>query len=507
MFRRVTDSQTIGSGIEIPLNPDKKRSWLTSGAARNPYTLILNTDFKYRYPSYIKSVNDGQLPDVRCGMDISRYQGVISVKNWKTLKEEYGIEFAFIRAGYRGYGAGGSLNEDTCCVRNIRNASRAGVAVGIYYFSQAISEDEAVEEAEHCLQVIEDQKDRITLPVVIDYEYSGAAGRLRTAKLSADEHTAIVNAFCERVKSEGYVSGIYANKSMFKKDMKLDDIPEDNLIWMANFVSNGKNGVYSTTYDGALSAWQFTSRFTGFGEGKKGLGLMKSVNLDLDLWYGDFPGEDRSIEAEADESDESDPDPVSVNSVEFSEEDVEDDVKKKEGRTEIKAVRTYDKENEDEGSDTESIRSISRAYMTAEDVEYSERPRAGRSQVRIYDSDGSRLAAGFDYSRSLKYTYEEETTIKRRTDLWGRRFEEITVAVGDPVEMTKDIIPEGAVIRVTAEGKGRYKDPDEDNNTVSAVYSIVSGEQKESEDRARRSPAKGGNGIYRKLLVIFGLER
>ncbi|MBR1524507.1 MAG: hypothetical protein IJ641_08640 [Lachnospiraceae bacterium] len=466
IFRHVKDTG-VGGGVEITLKPDKNRSLTALKKGKDPYSLILNPDFKYRYPGFFKSGDTKELPDVHCGMDISRYQGVISLKDWKTLKNDYGIEFVFIRAGYRGYGAGGSLNEDICCRKNIKNAYKAGVAVGVYYFSQAISEEEAVDEAEHCLEIIDGCEDMISLPVVTNYEYSGAMGRLRRAGLSADEHTAIVNAFCERVKEEGYTSGIYANKSMLQKDMKLDDIPEDHFIWMANFVSNGKNGVYSTSYTGALSAWQFTSRFTGFGEGRNGLGLMKSVNLDLDLWYGDLPGEDE-------DEPEQDVKTVSVNYTRVAAKKPE----KKTSKTVISDTEADGDGKADQIEEKEAVKTdymcINNTVMTATDVKYSPRPRACRSTVRIYNHDGARLVAGLDYDRNLTYTYEKETIVKQRMDLWGRRYREVTVEAGDPVDLKRDIIPEGTVIRVTAKGKGRYKATEESDNIVSTTFCVAS---------------------------------
>lgn len=246
------------------------------------------TGFKYAYPSFYKTDVDADRPSVRYGIDVSKYQGEISEQNWSILKDTYNIEFAFIRAGYRGYGSLGTLNEDPCFDANIKNASKAGLQVGVYYFSQAISCPEAVAEAEHCIQIIGDNKDLVTLPVIIDYEYSGNPGRLGGAGLSRAAHTEIVNAFCERVSSYGFLPGIYANKSMLTSDMIISDIPEENYIWMANFLDNSTS-VNSTTYNGRLNAWQYTSSFSGFGT--KGLKLMLNDSLDLNFWFGDFPDE------------------------------------------------------------------------------------------------------------------------------------------------------------------------------------------------------------------------
>ena len=280
----------------IPLRKDFSESdgFMSEEGRPDPFTCIL-TGYKYSYPSYYKTSDESKRVRVRYGMDISKYQGNISVENWKILKETYGIDFAFIRAGYRGYGAAGNIRPDECFETNIVNARKAGVEVGVYFFSQATSTAEAVEEAVKCISYIGDKKDLVTLPVVIDYEYMGEPGRLKAANLSRKEHTDIVNAFCKRVANAGFLPGIYANRSMLTDDMILSDIAQENYIWMANWPSS-KATVKSTSYTGRLCSWQYTDSFSGFGD--KGKKLMKSDALDLDFWFGDFPGEDNTEDEE-----------------------------------------------------------------------------------------------------------------------------------------------------------------------------------------------------------------
>lgn len=254
----------------------------------DPYLFPLDARY-YSYPKYYKTDDGDKRVGIRYGMDISKFQKVISESNFRKLKNDYMIDFVFVRAGYRGYGSSGSLGKDECFKDNVKNASEAGLAVGVYFFSQAISRTEAREEADYCMDIIGSYKDRINLPVVIDYEYSGNPGRLKAADLSASRHTEIVNAFCDEVADEGYTPMIYANKSMFQSDMEVSDIPDRNLIWLANYVEANSNGIYSTSYSGRLSAWQFTSKYSQFGTA--GLNLIGSQYLDMNFWYGYFPGE------------------------------------------------------------------------------------------------------------------------------------------------------------------------------------------------------------------------
>ena len=111
--------------------------------------------------------------DIKTGIDVSSYQGTI---DWTKVKKE-GIEFAMIRAGFRGWGTSddgvnGKLVQDTKFDENAKNAIKNGIPIGAYFFSQAINEQEAIEEAKFVVSIIKDYK--ITYPVVIDVEYSGA---------------------------------------------------------------------------------------------------------------------------------------------------------------------------------------------------------------------------------------------------------------------------------------------------------------------------------------------
>ena len=288
IFKYFNDEEPAEENVAEDFVIDKSLMAAGGLVHSDPYLFPLDGRY-YSYPKYYRTDDGGNRVGIRYGMDISKFQNVISESNFRKLKDDYMIDFVFIRAGYRGYGSSGSLGKDECFEDNLRHASNAGLAVGVYFFSQAISRTEAREEAEYCMDIIGSYKDRISLPVVIDYEYSGNPGRLKAADLSASRHTEIVNAFCDEVADEGYTPMIYANKSMFQSDMEVSDIPDSNLIWLANYVDAGSNGVYSTSYSGRLSAWQFTSKYSQFGT--TGLKLVGSQYLDMNFWYGYFPGE------------------------------------------------------------------------------------------------------------------------------------------------------------------------------------------------------------------------
>lgn len=166
------------------------------------------------------------------GIDVSEHQDEIK---WKKVKSS-GADFVFIRAGYRSAETG-ELKEDADFRKNIKKANKAGIMCGAYFYSQALNEDEAVEEAEYLLKLV--KRYDIEMPLVIDYElYNG--GRLQQ-KVEAGEMPAssmyhdVVLAFCRRVEKEGYESAVYANYDMLTNYMDSTLLDEEAVIWAAQY--------------------------------------------------------------------------------------------------------------------------------------------------------------------------------------------------------------------------------------------------------------------------------
>ena len=215
-----------------------------------------------------RALNRGET--LRKGIDVSQFQGKI---DWAKVKAS-GIEFAFIRVGYRGWGTG-KLVEDNWVYENLKGAIDSGLQVGVYIYSQATNAAEAKEEAQYVLSRIKGYN--VTLPVVMDYEYaeykddSGTwrlTGRLYQAKLSKSAATAVCNAFLAEVHAAGYRGAIYANKNMLEKQLNAGKL--EGAIWLANYAS-------STSYSGSYEFWQCTA--SGYVEGIPG------QNVDLDFWF------------------------------------------------------------------------------------------------------------------------------------------------------------------------------------------------------------------------------
>lgn len=197
--------------------------------------------------------------NARLGIDVSKWNKDI---DWEKVKEA-GVEFAIIRCGYRGSSTG-SLVIDPYYEQNIRGAEAAGIDVGVYFFTQAVNEVEAVEEASMVLSLI--QRQYLTYPVFIDTE--GAGGNGRADKLDKDMRTRVCAAFCSTIENAGYGSGVYASKNWMNNNLKMDEL-EQYAVWLAEYRS-------IPTYEGYYNMWQYTSK--GKVDGIEG-------NVDLNASY------------------------------------------------------------------------------------------------------------------------------------------------------------------------------------------------------------------------------
>lgn len=142
------------------------------------------------------------------GIDVSRYQENI---DWNRVAAS-GVEYAFIRVGIRGWGVDGKVVLDEKFEQNVQGATAAGIKVGVYFFSQAVNEAEAVEEAEVVLDAISGYN--ITYPIVYDVEKTSQKdGRMN--QISVEERTRVARAFIDRIKEAGYTPMIYSNMEMW----------------------------------------------------------------------------------------------------------------------------------------------------------------------------------------------------------------------------------------------------------------------------------------------------
>ncbi|MDR0571049.1 MAG: glycoside hydrolase family 25 protein [Clostridiales Family XIII bacterium] len=231
------------------VNPDLKK---------HPYDWRA-LSWENKRPVYAGASGDSAL----LGIDVSKYQGAI---NWGKVAAD-GVSFAMIRMGYRGYGSG-DIVTDEYFEGNIKQAGEAGVRIGIYFFSQAVTEAEAVEEADAVLAAIAGHS--VAFPIVFDME-EVAGSKARVDALASGQVTAIAAAFCERVKAAGYTPMIYANPKWFISRMDLEKL-EDYDKWLAQYYSTP-----AFPYD--FTIWQFSD--SGKVSGISG-------NVDMNLAFVDY---------------------------------------------------------------------------------------------------------------------------------------------------------------------------------------------------------------------------
>lgn len=192
------------------------------------------------------------------GIDVSKWNGTI---DWNAVKNS-GVNYVIIRCGYRG-STTGALIEDPKFKSNIKGATSAGLKVGVYFFSQATNEVEAVEEASMVLSLVSGYK--LSYPVFLDVEPSGGRGD----GISTETRTAVINAFCQTISNSGYSAGVYANKTWLNSKINTGSLASSYKIWLAQYAA-------APSYGGRYHIWQYTSK--GSVNGISG-------NVDMNLSY------------------------------------------------------------------------------------------------------------------------------------------------------------------------------------------------------------------------------
>lgn len=221
---------------------------------KSPYT-----GYVYTHPSKFDSYQRIN------GIDVSEHNGTV---DFNKVKAD-GIDFVFVRVGFTGYTkARFSLNYDKNYTVNINNALKAGLKVGVYWYSQALNAGEARQEAQKTLDAIKGFD--ISMPVVMDYEFADtSAGRLDSAGLSKSQMTDNALAFLNEVEAAGYDPCLYANAGFLTYNLNAADISGNYKIWLAHYVTG-------TSYAGDFDIWQYSQN-----------GKVDGINgsVDVNFWY------------------------------------------------------------------------------------------------------------------------------------------------------------------------------------------------------------------------------
>lgn len=259
-----SEAQAVSLGIE----PYRERYYLTDINGENAYAPIYQNVEKNTYKAeniitengflYYKE-NDKKVSKV--GVDVSRYQNNI---DWEKVKAS-GVDYAILRVGYRGYGSEGKIVLDENFVQHIQGALAADIPVGVYFFSEAVTVDEAVEEAETVINTLNGYD--IKYPVIFDTEHIPDSNA-RANNLSVEERTQIADAFCSRIKSAGYEPMLYANERWFLLHLDLRELSKYPL-WLASYREE-------INFPYKVNMWQYTEK--GSVNGIEG-------NVDLNICF------------------------------------------------------------------------------------------------------------------------------------------------------------------------------------------------------------------------------
>ena len=205
----------------------------------NPYG-PLDFQFGKRYLKLIEG-------ESRTGIDVSAHQKEI---DWEQVAAS-GVDFAMVRMGYRGYEKG-TLNKDKYAVANLEGALDAGLEVGVYFFSQALTPEEAEEEAYYLLELIEGYD--ITMPVVYDWEHVSAEDARTADMRDRKTLTTCSKVFLETVETAGYWPMLYFNRNQGRKLLDLGALDQYD-FWLAAYTPR-------MTYPYKVKMWQYTNEGT-----------------------------------------------------------------------------------------------------------------------------------------------------------------------------------------------------------------------------------------------------
>ena len=236
------------------------RAELLENVPRNTYDFSkLHTDEQTGFKTYEDEENG---VTSRIGIDVSEFQG--EDIDWKQVRES-GIEFVIIRLGYRAYGETGELVLDDMFDRNMQGALDAGLDVGVYFFSQAITPGEAVEEAEFVLEHVRGYE--IDGPIVYDTEEI-KGDTARTDNNTRQEFTNYCKVFCDTIEQAGYDPMIYANMKWMAFTLVMEQLADYD-FWYADY-----HDVPQCPYE--YEIWQYSE--TGAVPGI-------NANVDLNVWF------------------------------------------------------------------------------------------------------------------------------------------------------------------------------------------------------------------------------
>ncbi len=289
--QNVENSSQTEEGVDIAGNiqnsngedvsEDTKDDPVETAAPEKPEGNGVSVDVK----QVVANVNETD--EVTFGIDVSRYQGTI---DWKQVAES-GLDFAMIRVGYRTV-EDGKIVADSTAKYNMQEAQKYGIKLGVYFFSTAVTKDEAIEEANWVADYI--SKYKITYPVAYNCE-GFSQSNSRQHSMTKSERTDMAMTFMKRIKERGYTPMFYASKGELANDTSWETsrIDDSYRIWVAQYPSKPYPETSASSYGGAHAMWQYTNQ-------GRVPGISKSV--DVNIAYFGYEKEEDAKNNEAPES-------------------------------------------------------------------------------------------------------------------------------------------------------------------------------------------------------------
>ena len=247
----------------LPITGDGGERLLVRARTEIPFNSRKAENFRYNANGFLEYYENNVKRSLT-GIDVSKWQYDI---NWQKVAAA-GVDYAIIRLGYRGTAAEGNCAMDPYFEQNIKGALDAGVQVGVYYFTQAITVEEAIEEANIVIDALKGYN--VTFPVVYDTEYREGG---RANDLSNELRTACAKAFCDTILSAGYTPAIYSSTIWSILDLNLEEL-KDYDLWYA-YYGNPEDLYYPYEY----TMWQYTDKGKVDGIG---------TNVDLNISFIDY---------------------------------------------------------------------------------------------------------------------------------------------------------------------------------------------------------------------------
>ena len=258
-----TDKQNAESGLDANSEIQVEVSIGALDDAQDPQNADATGNERNGAEVTVAAINENEIPGVTIGIDVSKYQGTI---DWNMVRES-GVEFAMIRVGYRAKSTG-EIFEDPTARYNLQEAQAAGIKIGAYFFSSAVTKEEAREEAIFTMNII--AKYRITYPVAYNCEDFQSTDS-RQYGLDASARTELACAFLDEISAAGYTPMFYASKGELEGNAQwnTDTLSSRYKIWVAQYPEQPYPQTNASSYTGTHAMWQYTGQGIVAGISKK----------------------------------------------------------------------------------------------------------------------------------------------------------------------------------------------------------------------------------------------